>query len=238
MALEFALDAVAGTVAAAVVLVALDAWLRLGLTARRVLLGIGLVGLAVALLIRFVPRFRAATLDDLSLAMTLDRFRPGTGQQVADVLQLPGLLGEPRSGRVTGPCAAGRPTGERGAGRRPSRHALEPGPDGGTGTGLLGSLLVPVAFTMIAPEAARLSLARWLRGSTSVAAEDYLTVTGLGDRNRLLAPRDEPFTIWRSGPTCPIVGPERWLDRAGPGRAVRDPKAARASRDPPVRPSP
>ena len=58
MALEFALDAVAGTVAAAVVLVALDAWLRLGLTPRQVLLGISLAGLAIALLIRLVPRFR------------------------------------------------------------------------------------------------------------------------------------------------------------------------------------
>ena len=29
--------------------------------------------------------------------MTLDRFRPGTGQQVADVLQLPELLDEPGS---------------------------------------------------------------------------------------------------------------------------------------------
>ena len=29
--------------------------------------------------------------------MTLDRFRPGIGQQIADVLQLPGLLDEPRA---------------------------------------------------------------------------------------------------------------------------------------------
>ena len=97
MLLEFVLDAVAGTVVAAVVLVALDAWLRLGLTPRQVLLSISLAGLAVALLIRMFPRLHAATLDDLSLAMTLDRIRPGIGQQAADVLQLPELLGQPRS---------------------------------------------------------------------------------------------------------------------------------------------
>ena len=36
-------------------------------------------------------------MDELSLAMTLDRYRPGTGQQIADVLQLPDLLSEPKS---------------------------------------------------------------------------------------------------------------------------------------------
>ena len=133
MALEFALDAAAGAVAAAVVLVALDYWFRLGVSSRQILLGITLAGLAIALAIRLVPRFRAATLDDLSLAMTLDRVRPGIGQQVADVLQLPELLGRGEVERVAGPGAPGRPARERGPGRRRSRHALELGPDGGAG---------------------------------------------------------------------------------------------------------
>ena len=40
-------------------------------------------------------RWRASRLDELSLAVTLDRYRPGVGQQIADVLQLPDLLAEP-----------------------------------------------------------------------------------------------------------------------------------------------
>jgi hypothetical protein len=196
MALEFALDVVALAVAVAVVLVALDAWLRLGLTARQILLGVSLSGLAIALAVRLVPRSRAATLDDLSLAMTLDRVRPGVGQQAADVLQLPGLLGEEKSG--------GSPALVRLAVRRASEALAAADRDtrwnwgrtaGRMGT-LLVALFVPVAFALIAPAAARLSLARWLRGSNERWPQGtYLSVTGVGDGDRLLAPRDEPFML-------------------------------------------
>ena len=55
MALEFVLDAVTGAVLAGAILVALDAWLRLDLSSRQVLLGISLVGLLVALVFRSLP---------------------------------------------------------------------------------------------------------------------------------------------------------------------------------------
>jgi hypothetical protein len=196
MALEFVLDLVAATVAVAVVLVALDAWLRLGLTSRQILLGISLAGLAIALAIRLVPRFRAATLDDLALAMTLDRVRPGVGQQAADVLQLPGLLGGNRPGES--------PALVRLAVRRASEalaHADRDtrwnwGRTAGRGLVLLGALSVPVAFALFAPAAARLSLARWLRGSNERWPQaTYLSVSGVGDGDHLLVPRNEPFTL-------------------------------------------
>ena len=212
MLLEFVLDAVAGTVVAAVVLVALDAWLRLGLTPRQVLLSISLAGLAVALLIRMFPRLRAATLDDLSLAMTLDRIRPGIGQQAADVLQLPELLGQPRSSESPALVllAVRR---ERGPGRRRSRNALELGPDGGTGADPPRRAARAGCLHNDRPGAARLSLARWLKGSNERWPQGtYLSVNGVGDGNRLLAPRDEPFTL-EVRADLPDLRPlgDRWL---------------------------
>src|SRR5437870_4090034 len=73
MALEFALDAAAALVATAAVLVLLDRWFRLGLPARLVLLAVALIGVVPLLVVRAVRRRRASHLDDLSLAMTLDR---------------------------------------------------------------------------------------------------------------------------------------------------------------------
>src|SRR4051812_1913543 len=95
MALEFALDVAAALVATSAVLVVLDWWFRLGLPARLVLLAAALLGVIPFASVRAVRRWRATRLDDLSLAATLDRFRPGTGGRVADVLQLPDMLGEP-----------------------------------------------------------------------------------------------------------------------------------------------
>ena len=63
---------------------------RLGLAARLTLLVLSLAGTLGFLGVRAVRRWRSAGLDELSLAMALDRFRPGTGQMIADVLQLPG----------------------------------------------------------------------------------------------------------------------------------------------------
>ncbi len=196
MALEFALDLGALTVAVGAVLVALDAWFRLGLTAREILLAVGAIGIVGTVAIRSIPRVRAARLDDLPFAMTLDRVRPGTGQQVADVLQLPGQLVEARS--------TASPALVRLAVRRASEALASVDWDGhwnwdrtaGSALALMGAALVPIAFALIAPEAARLSAARWFLGSNERwPQKTYLTVTGLGDDNTLLAPRDEPFAL-------------------------------------------
>ncbi|MGC8642495.1 MAG: hypothetical protein ACP5XB_21775 [Isosphaeraceae bacterium] len=196
MALEFLLDAVAGTVALALVLVVLDVGLRLGLLPRRILLGISLGGIIVFWLIRLLPRFRAAILDDLSLAMTLDRIRPGVGQHAADVLQLPGLLGDSHSGES--PALVGLAVRHASAALAAADRDTKWNWRRTAGRGLIlsGALLVPLACAMIAPNAARLSLARWLKGSNERWPQStYLSVTGVGDGNQLLAPRDEPFMV-------------------------------------------
>src|SRR5262249_22484649 len=90
--LELAADAAVVLSATALVLVFLDWWFRFSVPVRVVLLILSLAAVATFLGIRAVRRWKASRLDELTLAMTLDRHRPGTGQQIADVLQLPELL--------------------------------------------------------------------------------------------------------------------------------------------------
>ena len=92
--LEFAADALIVLAATGAILVLLDWWFRFGVQVRVVLLSLALAGVLVFLGVRAFKRYQASRLDELSLAMTLDRHRPGTGQQIADVLQLPELLDE------------------------------------------------------------------------------------------------------------------------------------------------
>lgn len=196
MALEFAVDAAAALVAASALLVFVDWWFRPGLVVRLALLTIALIGVVPLLIYRAVRRRRASRLDDLSLAMTLDRFRPGTGERVADVLQLPDQLGQP--------AEAVSPAMIRLAVRQASEalaasdwstlwnHAR-------TFTrclALLVALLVPTLFALTAPQAARLSVARWFLGSSERWPQrTYLTISGLQRGGRLRAPRDEPFMV-------------------------------------------
>ena len=196
LALEFAVDAVAALTATAAVLVFLDWWFRFGLPARLVLLSISLAGVLGFLGVRAVRHWRASRLDELSLAMTLDRYRPGVGQQVADVLQLPDLLDGPTSS-ASGAMVrlAVRRASEALAGSdwrslwNRKRTAVYAG-------GLLVGLLAPAVFALAAPEAARLSFARWLLGSSERwPQQTYLTVMGLDARGRLLAPRDERLVL-------------------------------------------
>ena len=196
MFLEFALDAAAVLVATAAVLVFVDWWFRLGVSARLFLLAAAVVGVVPYQVVRAVRRWRATRLDDLSLAMTLDRFRPGTGERVADVLQLPDLLDE--SPDAVSPAMIRLAVRRAGEALAASDWASlwNRGRTASRGAALLAALLIPVMFVALAPEAARLSLARWLLGSSERWPQrTYLTVAGLGDRDRLLAPRDEPFTL-------------------------------------------
>ena len=97
LVLEVVAEAAVAVAAAGAALVLLDWQLRLSLPVRVMLLGLSLAAIAGFLAVRAVRRWRSSRLDELSLALTLDRFRPGLGQQVADVLQLPDLIDEPRS---------------------------------------------------------------------------------------------------------------------------------------------
>jgi hypothetical protein len=196
LVLEFATDAAIILVGTAAILVFLDWLFRFGLVVRLLLLGISLAGVLAFLVFRTVRRWRAARVDELSLAVVLDHYRPGVAQQIADVLQLPGLLAE--SGESTSPAMVRLAVGRARAALAESdwrslwnrkRTALHT-------SGLLLGLLVPVLFGFCAPQAARLSMERWLRGSNERWPQrTYLTVMGLDARGRLLAPRDERFPI-------------------------------------------
>jgi hypothetical protein len=196
LALEFAADVAIILAATGALLVVLDWWFRFSLAARVVFLLASLAAVLAWLGVRAARRWRAAGLDELSLAVTLDRYRPGIGQQIADVLQLPDLLDEPRASAspamvrlaVHQACAALAGSDWRSLWNRP-RTALHAGV-------LLFGLMVPIAFSSVAPAAARLSLARWLLGSSERwPQQTYLTVMGLDARGRLLAPRDERFVM-------------------------------------------
>ena len=232
--LEFAVDAALSLTATAVVLVFLDWWFRFGLLVRVVLFDAALIGILAFLGLRAFRYLRALQLDELSLAMALDRFRPGVGQQIADVLQLPELLGEP--------SASASPAMVRLAVRQASdalaksdwqslwnrrRTAIH----GGL---LLGCVLVPVVFAVVLPDAARLSLARWLFASSERWPQrTYLSVVGLDRRGRLLAPRDERLVLEVHSDLA-AVEPRgaRWfvVGRGEPLWLRRKPTALRASR--------
>lgn len=198
-ALEFALDAALVLAGGGAILVLLDWWFRFEAPSRLALLALAGTAALAFLAARGARRWRESRPDDLSLAMTLDRFRPGTGQQIADVLQLPGLLDgdAPDSGSAS-------PSMVRLAVRR-ATEALNASDWQQLWNrprtlrrlaGLIGCLLVPVGFAALAPDAACLGLARWLLGSDERWPQrTYLTVMGLGDRGRLVAPKDEPFVV-------------------------------------------
>ncbi|MFI5461551.1 MAG: hypothetical protein ACHRXM_39700 [Isosphaerales bacterium] len=232
LSLEFAADAVTVLTATAALLGLLDWWFRFGLPVRIVLLMLSVAGLLVFLGLRAVRRWRASRLDELSLAMTLDRYRPGTGQQIADVLQLPDLLSDRAASAspamvrlaVGRACTALASSDWRSLWNR-KRTAAQAG-------ALLFGLLVPAAFGWWAPDAARLSIARWLFGSSERWPQNtYLTVMGLDDAGHLLAPRDE--RLWlevRSD--LPMIEPagDRWIvrGRGEPMTLRRKPTTPRA----------
>ena len=211
--LEMAVDAVALIVAGGAVLVLLDWWLRLGLSTRISLLIVVAASLAALVIVRAIRSARIAQLDDLALAMVLDKHRPGTGQQIADVLQLPGLLDNEEAtaspamvrlavGRATAALAESDWRTLWNAKRTLLRLAA-----------LVLGLLIPVGFARLAPRTARLSFDRWLLGSAERWPQaNYLSVTGLGPNGRLLVPRDERFLL-EVRSDLPIVEPKngKWV---------------------------
>ena len=165
LVLEFAVDAMAALVATLAVLILLDWSFRLGLQARIALLVLSVAGVVGFLGVRAVRRWRSAGLDELSLAMTLDRFRPGIGHRIADVLQLPGLLDESGASASVAMVRLAVVQALRLAGGIRLASTLEPRADHRACRGVVVAWLVPVVFATVAPDAARLSFDRWLRGS-------------------------------------------------------------------------
>jgi hypothetical protein len=196
LALELAADAAVVLAAAGAILVLLDWWYRFGLPVRLVLLALTLGGLCVFLGIRARRRWRASRVDELSLAVNLDRHRPGISQQIADVLQLPGLLDDPRTTVSPAMVRLAVQQASTALGGSDWRSLWNRKRTAACGAALLLGLLVPAAFGAFAPRAARLSFARWFAGSSERWPQaTYLTVMGLDAHGRLLAPRDERFMM-------------------------------------------
>ena len=213
LALELAADAAIVFAGSAAILVFLDWWFRFGVPVRLILLSLTLAGVLAFLGIRAFRRLQASRLDELTLAMTLDRHRPGTGQQIADVLQLPQLLDESET-TVSPAMVRLAVQRQRRTGRLGFAHALEPEAQGIVTGALILGLLVPLCFAAIAPRVARLSVARWLFASSQRWPQQiYLTLMGLNnDSNALLAPRDERFQI-EVRSDLPLVEPKgsEWI---------------------------
>ena len=235
LGLEVLAEVAVALAVGAAILILLDWSLRLGRSARVVLLIATLGAIAPVLGVRAWRRWRGARLDDLSLAVIIDRFRPGTGQRVADVLQLPDLLDQGEA--EVSPALirlAVRNASEALAGSNwPMLWNRKRTAGFATALGL--GLLAPVAFAAIAPESARLSVARWLLGSAERWPQTtYLTVMGLDRDGRLLAPRDEPIAL-EVRSDLPMV------ERSGAGWLVRgrgEPLAIRRKPAGPVAPDP
>ena len=182
------------TVGLAAITLAADWMLRLSLPSRMVLL----VFAAVAILVtawRKLLRPLSLRLHDQLLADMFDKYRPGVGQQVANVLQLPTLLHRPDQ------------ASPRLIQKAVTRQALELSEidfaqllDRKRERRLLAAAVVicalPVVMGMAAPEVSRIWARRWLLAQdVRWPQSTYLTVEGLGDREALIAPRGEGMLL-------------------------------------------
>lgn len=208
---EFVAEAAAVAVALGAVLVALDWLFRPELPARLVLLSLSLAGIVGFLIIRAARRLRTARLDEIGLALTLDRHRPGLGARVVDVLQLPSLLDEERSTASPAMIRLAVLQADEALEQSDWRRLWNRRRTAERAGLLLAALFIPTVFAIAAPDAARLSFARWLRGSTERwPQQTYLTVMGLNGQGRLLAPRDERFVM---EVRADLSGTEWWTNR-------------------------
>ena len=192
LAFEFIAEAVAAVIAAGAILVALDWFFRPELPARMTLLGLTLAVVVGFLAVRGMRKLRSARVDEIGLALTLDRHRPGLGARVVDVLQLPSLLDDERMTASPAMVRLAVRQADEALEQSDWRRLWNRRRTAERAGILLAALLIPAVFAIAAPDAARLSVARWLRGSAERwPQQTYLTVMGLDGQGRLLAPRDE-----------------------------------------------
>lgn len=219
---QLALEGVFWTLAAIATFVfvsfAVDRLLRLGVPARVALLILSLAGIAWVCY-RYLIQPLSVRLDDLDLAVLLDRRMPGVGQRVASVLQLPKQLeGQPQASpsmilAAVREHAAHLQTANFGSlvderRRKRFRWAL---------AGV--SLLMIVAWGAF-PVSAGLWARRWFLGSeVRWPQHTYLTVLGLGDQTKLTAPRGEPLVLQVDSAPTFVETPSGWL-LAGRGQPL------------------
>ena len=171
-----------------------DWWLRLSTTVRVPLTILALGGLAVLVYRKLIKPLRLSA-NDLDWAEVLDRRRPGVGESIANVLQLPHLL-------------------DRGIHASPSmihatvtRQAVEferVDLDGLINVarqrkllwGLALLIAASVALPLIWPVTASLWARRWLLGSAvRWPQQTYVSVRGVNDGRPILAARGESLVL-------------------------------------------
>jgi len=192
-------EGLACTAAACVAFVAaslaIDRVVRPELPSRLVLLFLGVVGVATVAW-RLLIRPMWLKLGELDLAELLDRRRPGVGQRLTNVLQLPELLergkidGSPAmiEAAVADDAAALEKIDLRATLNAPRRRKLE--------ALLIAAAALVAAFFLLFPSVAALWSKRWLAGSTMRWPQHtYLNVLGLDASGRLLVPRGESAIV-------------------------------------------
>src|SRR5262245_38341835 len=188
---------------------AIDRLLRLSLSSRVALAGLAVAAIGVLAARRLVKPL-LVRLDDLDLAELLDRRRPGVGQQICNVLQLPELLAHHDASpsmveSAVLECASQLDrvelTGTLNVARR--RKLL---------AGIVACVALVAALAAFFPSTAGLWTRRWLMGSdVRWPQQTYLTVAGLGDRDHLLVPRGESTLVQiDSQPKFTVLADGRW----------------------------
>ncbi|HTQ40347.1 MAG TPA: hypothetical protein VMJ32_15085 [Pirellulales bacterium] len=186
---------VAVCVSFAAVSLLIDRTFRPELASRLVLLTLGIIGIVTVAWKLLVQPLRLR-LNDLDLAELLDRRRPGVGQRITNVLQLPELLA---SGKIDGSPAMIELAVIEDAtalAKLNLRSTLNISRRRKVMALLLGTLALVAIFCFAFPSVASLWSRRWLAGSTiRWPQHTYLKVLGLDERGRLLVPRGEATVL-------------------------------------------
>jgi len=156
-----------------------------------VLAGIGIVWLAVRRLIWPV----SIHLDDLDLAELINRRAPGVGEKMANILQLP-QLAEPPLQASPGMVAATVESQAADVAKFDCDRAFDERRRRITVGGLIGVLALAAVCIAVWPGVTSLWAKRWfLASDVRWPQRTYVSVVGLGDDGRLLAPRGESFVV-------------------------------------------
>ena len=192
-------EGLAWTVAAVVGLAALslliDRWLRPELSSRLMLLALAVAAVA-AVAWRLLITPMGLKLADLDLAELLDRRLPGTGQRIANVLQLPELL---ERGKIDGSPAMIEAAVNEDAAELENidlRATLNVNRRRIVVALLVATSAVAILFYVLFPTVATVWTKRWLGGSNlRWPQHTYLSMLGLNDEGKLLVPRNESAII-------------------------------------------
>lgn len=173
---------------------AADWYFRLSLPVRIGLLVLGLAGLFYVAWRRLIrPAF--LRLDDLDLAVIVDRRCPGVGQKVASVLQLPALL---EKEILASPSMVHAAVLEHATEleRTDLTTAFDRRGQLRLAMLLFATLAIMGGFVALFPQTAGLWARRWLAGSNERWPQrTYLTVPALGSDDRLRVPRGEGVVL-------------------------------------------